>query len=215
MYHKGEGFPIVFSHGFPELAYSWRHQLDALAEAGFHAIVPDQRGYGQTQRPKEVRAYNMHELTADLVGVLDHFGYEKAVFCGHDWGGAVVWSMPVLHPDRVAGVIGVNTSFLPRMPVAPVQMLRQMLGADNYIVAFQEPGVADAILVKDVRKTFSLFMRDGGMTAEEFAKLPPDAPERKFELLKMLQTEIVPGPLLISDAELDYYVETYAIEIGQ
>lgn len=209
VYQEGEGFPIVFSHGFPELAYSWRSQVKALAKAGFHAIAPDQRGYGLTQRPKDIRAYNMHELTADLVGILDHFGYEKAVFCGHDWGGAVVWNMPLLHPDRVAGVIGVNTAFGPRIPVAPVQMLRQMRGEDNYIVAFQEPGVADAILVKDVRKTFSLFMRANRMTAEEFAKLPADAPERNFELLAALEGDVPDGPLIMNKKELNYYVETY------
>jgi pimeloyl-ACP methyl ester carboxylesterase len=209
VYEMGDGMPVVFSHGFPELAYSWRYQLSALAEAGYHAIAPDQRGYGKTDAPEDIEAYDIAKLTGDLVGILDDMGYEKAVFVGHDWGGLVVWMMPLLHPDRVAGVVGVNTPFMPRTPVPPIQMLRAMRGENNYIVAFQEPGVADAALEKDVRKTFEAFMRKGGFTAEEFAKLPPDAPERNFELLTMLEADAFPGELLLDDAEMDMYVNTF------
>ena len=114
------GVPIVFSHGFPELAYSWRHQVAALAEAGHWVIAPDQRGYGLTDKPEAVTDYDMAHLTGDLVGLLDHLGVEKAIFCGHDWGGIIVWAMPLLHPDRVAGIIGLNTPFVPRLPIDPI-----------------------------------------------------------------------------------------------
>lgn len=210
VYEQGEGFPVVFSHGFPELGYSWRFQLPALAKAGFHAIAPDQRGYGLTDRPEPVDAYGIEELTGDLVGLLDALEIEKAVFCGHDWGGFIVWSMPLLHPDRVAGVIGVNTPFMPRTPVPPIQLIRNMRGENNYIVAFQEPGVADAALAKNTRKTFEAFLRKGGMmNAEEFAKLPADAPERNFELLSMIQQDDFPGELAVTEDELDFYVDTF------
>lgn len=126
VYEQGDGFPVVFCHGFPELAYSWRHQLPALAEAGYHAIAPDQRGYGRTDRPDEIEAYSLEHLCNDMVGLLDAKNIEKAVFCGHDWGGLVVWMMPILHPDRVAGVIGVNTPLTPRPPIPPIQILRLM-----------------------------------------------------------------------------------------
>ncbi|MYF95089.1 MAG: alpha/beta hydrolase, partial [Holophagales bacterium] len=110
VYEAGsDGVPVVLSHGFPELAYSWRHQLPALAAAGFRALAPDQRGYGNTQRPLAIEAYNMGELCADLVGLLDARGIEKAVFVGHDWGGGVVWAMATLHSGRGLGVGGVNT----------------------------------------------------------------------------------------------------------
>src|SRR5262249_20700209 len=102
VYEQGEGFPVVLCHGFPELAYSWRHQLPALANAGFRAIAPDQRGYGASDRPAAVEAYRIDHLCDDLVGLLDAKGIKKAVFCGHDWGGFVVWMMPILHPQRVA-----------------------------------------------------------------------------------------------------------------
>ena len=210
VYEEGEGFPVVFSHGFPELGYSWRFQLPALAKAGFHAIAPDQRGYGLTDRPEPVEAYGIEELTGDLVGLLDALDIEKAVFCGHDWGGLIVWSMPLLHPDRVAGVIGVNTPFMPRTPVPPLQLMKQMRGENNYIVAFQEPGVADAALAKNTRKTFEAFLRKGGvMDAEAFAKLPADAPERNFELLSMLEMDSFPGELAVTEDELNFYTSTF------
>lgn len=212
VYEQGEGFPVVFSHGFPELAYSWRHQLPALAKAGFRAIAPDQRGYGLTDRPEELESYDIHHLCGDLVGMLDALEIDKAVFCGHDWGGMVVWQMPLHHPDRVAGVIGVNTAFMGRPPVPVIQLLRNLRGEDNYVVAFQEPGVADAALAKDVRKTFTLFMRAGGtFDADSFAKLPADAPERKFELLKALEADIdsFPGELILSEDEMNFYVSAF------
>jgi pimeloyl-ACP methyl ester carboxylesterase len=212
VYEQGKGLPVVLCHGFPEVAYSWRHQLPALAEAGYRAIAPDQRGYGLSERPEAVDAYTIVHLCDDLVGLLDAGGIDKAVFCGHDWGGVVVWMMPLLHPDRVAGVIGVNTPLMRRPPVPPIGLLRQIRGDDNYIVAFQEPGVADSALAADVRKTFTLFMRRGGLfNAEEFAKLPADAPERKFQLLKMLEepVESYTGEMFLAPRELDFFVDTY------
>src|SRR5687768_13606826 len=143
VHQAGKGFPVVFSHGFPELAYSWRSQVAALAGAGFHAIAPDQRGYGLTDRPEAIDQYTIVHLCGDLAGMMDQMEIDKAVFCGHDWGGAVVWMMPLLHPDRVSGVIGVNTAFMPRAPSPPIEMLRRMRGENNYVVAFQEPGKAE------------------------------------------------------------------------
>jgi pimeloyl-ACP methyl ester carboxylesterase len=212
VYEKGEGFPVVLCHGFPELAYSWRHQLPALADAGFHAIAPDQRGYGASDRPAAVNAYSIDQLCNDLVGLLDAKGIKKAVFCGHDWGGLVVWMMPILHPDRVAGVIGVNTPLRPPTPQPPIALLRQIRGPDNYVVRFQEPEVADRALAADVGKTFQMLMRRGGLfNAKEFAKLPADAPERKFQLLKMLELPVgaYGGEVFLTPEELNVFVTTY------
>ena len=156
---RGEGVPIIFCHGFPELAFSWRHQLRACEAAGRWAIAPDQRGYGLSSRPESVTDYDMEHLTGDLFGLLDHLGVEKAIFCGHDWGGIVVWQMPLMHPDRVAGVIGLNTPFMRRAPLDPIEGMRKVFGEDMYIVWFQKPGIADAALAKDVDKTMRFFMR--------------------------------------------------------
>jgi len=154
-----KGVPVILCHGFPELAFSWRHQLRAFEEAGLWAIAPDQRGYGLTARPGPMEAYDLEHLTGDLVGLLDHLGVEKAVFCGHDWGGLIVWQMPLLHPTRVAGVIGVNTPYQPRAPFDPIAIMRARLGDEMYIVHFQKPGEADAVLAENVTRTMSFFMR--------------------------------------------------------
>ena len=156
---RGQGVPLIFCHGFPELAFSWRHQLAACEAAGVWAIAPDQRGYGLTERPAAVTHYDMEHLTGDLVGLLDHLGAAKGVFVGHDWGGIVVWQLPLMHPDRVAGIIGLNTPFMRRAPIDPIEGMRKVFGEDMYIVWFQKPGVADAALADDVDKTMRFFMR--------------------------------------------------------
>ncbi|MBS0491279.1 MAG: alpha/beta hydrolase [Proteobacteria bacterium] len=156
---RGQGVPLIFCHGFPELAFSWRHQLAACEAAGVWAIAPDQRGYGLTERPAAVTDYDMEHLTGDLVGLLDHLGAAKGVFVGHDWGGIVVWQLPLMHPDRVAGIIGLNTPFMRRAPIDPIEGMRKVFGEDMYIVWFQKPGVADAALAADVDKTMRFFMR--------------------------------------------------------
>lgn len=204
-----DGLPVVLSHGFPELAYSWRYQLPALAEAGYRVIAPDQRGYGATSRPADVGSYDMPHLTGDLAGLLDALELKKAVFVGHDWGGLVVWQMPVFHPGRVAGVIGVNTPFLPRAPIDPIMAMRAVFGENMYIVFFQKPGVADALLAKDVGKTFRFFMRKSGVTAEEYAKLPQEA--RNLELVHALAVDESTwgGSALMSPAELQVYIDTF------
>ena len=207
-----EGVPVVLSHGFPELAYSWRHQLPALSAAGFQVLAPDQRGYGNTQRPLAIEAYNIAELCADLVGLLDARGVEKAVFVGHDWGGGVVWAMPRLHSDRVLGVVGVNTATGPQPPQPPIEILRRVRGENNYVVAFQEPWNAEEVLEADVEKSFRTFMRRGSWNAEEFNKLPADAPERKFQLLDSIRhgsVESLRGELLLTEAELAHLVAVY------
>src|SRR5256885_6933503 len=151
---QGSGPLVLLCHGFPESWYSWRHQLPALAAAGFHAVAPDQRGYGRSSRPDAVEDYDINHLTGDLLGVLDDLGEEKAVFVGHDWGSMVVWNLALLAPERVAGVVGMSVPFLHRAPMPPVELMRMAFGDSFfYIVYFQEPGVADADLGRDAATT--------------------------------------------------------------
>lgn len=205
-----DGMPVVLCHGFPELAYSWRHQLPALAAAGFRAIAPDQRGYGRSGRPERIEDYDMAHLTGDLVGMLDALGLKDAIFVGHDWGGLVVWQMPVYHPGRVRGVIGVNTPFFARPPIDPIMGLKALRGENNYVVFFQKPGVADATLAKDVGKTFRFFMRRGMVKASEFASLPQEM--KNFELVKAIQDDEAGwrGEVLLDDEEMTYFVGAYS-----
>ncbi len=166
--------PMVLCHGWPELAFSWRHQIRALGEAGIRVIAPDQRGYGATDRPEPVEAYDLENLTADLVGLLDHLKIDKAIFVGHDWGGFVVWQMPLRYPDRVAGVVGINTPHLPRAPADPIDIMRKRFGETMYIVQFQDPGrEPDRIFGSRVEQTFDAFMRKPLSRDDADAKEPP------------------------------------------
>ena len=204
-----DGIPVVLCHGFPELAYSWRHQIPALAAAGFHVLAPDQRGYGNTSRPEAVADYDMEHLTGDLVGLLDAYGIDQAIFCGHDWGGLVVWQMPLFHPKRVRGVIGVNTPFMARGPFDPIAGMRAAFGEDMYIVYFQKPGVADAALAKDVGKSMRFFMRKSGMKAADYAKLPQE--QRNLALVHALQADesMWGGKPLLNAEEEKYFVDAF------
>jgi pimeloyl-ACP methyl ester carboxylesterase len=170
----GSGFPVLFCHGFPELWYSWRHQIKALAEAGFRAIAPDQRGYGNTDAPQAIDAYTVHHLVGDLTGLLDALEIDKAVIVGHDWGGLVVWQMVLLAPHRVAGVVGLNTPFFPRLPMCPLAAMRAAArGNFHYIVYFQEPGVAEAELERDVRCSLRGFYQSPNRAAVEQLRNAP------------------------------------------
>lgn len=210
VHEAGDGPAVVLCHGFPELSYSWRHQIPALSRAGFRAIAPDQRGYGASDRPDPVEAYDIHHLCGDLVALLDALGLERAVFVGHDWGGLVVWNMPLLHPDRTAGVVGVNTPYVPRGDASLIQTLRTLTGGDDdrhYILWFQEPGVADAALAARTRRVFEVLMR-GGVD-----------PEKTRAALRMERGDMNPfrrvdelsaaGPEILSPEELSHYVRAF------
>jgi len=216
-----EGVPVILCHGFPEIAFSWRHQIKALGEAGRWVVAPDQRGYGLTSRPDAVTDYDIEHLTGDLVGLLDHLGVEKAIFCGHDWGGVIVWQMPLLHPDRVAGVIGLNTPFIPRARADPIAILRRRFGEDMYIVHFQKPGEADAVLDGDVARAMGFFMRrpmpetppaSGGFSANVTAQPDDTTPPATFALIKaveMYDPAVDPRPALLTRDEMATFVESF------
>lgn len=150
---QGSGPLVVLLHGFPESWYSWRHQLAALADAGFRAVAPDQRGYGRTDRPEDPARYTLLDLVGDVVGLIDALGEGRAVVVGHDWGAPVAWHTALLRPDRVAGVAGLSVPFTPRMPVSPMDHWRAAFGDRFYQVYFQAPGVAEAELEADVGET--------------------------------------------------------------
>jgi pimeloyl-ACP methyl ester carboxylesterase len=204
-----EGVPVILCHGFPELAFSWRHQLKAFADAGRWVIAPDQRGYGLSSRPEAVADYDMEHLTGDLVGLLDHLGVEKAIFCGHDWGGFVVWQTPLMHPSRVAGVIGLNTPFMARAPMDPIGLMRLRFGPDMYIVWFQTPGDADAVLGADVEKTMRFFMRKPAALQTAAAQPPEGGSTFAFKALLQQWDASDAGNQLLDPQELAAFVESF------
>jgi pimeloyl-ACP methyl ester carboxylesterase len=150
---QGDGPLVLLCHGFPESWYSWRHQLEALASAGFHAVAPDMRGYGQTDQPAEIDQYTLLHLVGDMVGLVDAFGGGPAVIAGHDWGAPVAWHAALLRPDRFRAVIGLSVPFRPRGSVRPSTAMPQTDDAIFYQLYFQEPGVAEAELSRDPRST--------------------------------------------------------------
>ena len=150
---QGTGPLVVLCHGFPESWYSWRHQLAALSAAGFHAVAPDMRGYGRTDAPAEIEAYTLCHLVGDVVGLVGALGETSAVIAGHDWGAPVAWHAALLRPDRFRAVIGLSVPYRPRGPVPPTTVMPRTDDALFYQLYFQEPGVAEAELERDVRAT--------------------------------------------------------------
>jgi non-specific protein-tyrosine kinase len=152
--------PLVLLHGWPEIAFTWRRQIKALSEAGVRVIAPDQRGFGASDAPEAIQAYDIAHLTGDLAALLDELEIDKAVFVGHDWGGFVAWEMPLRHPERVAGVVALNTPHLPRAPVDPIPILRKRYGERMYIVQFQNPGgEPDRVFAAHADALFDAFLR--------------------------------------------------------
>ena len=207
---------LVLCHGWPELAYSWRKVVPILVEAGLHVIVPEQRGFGMTGKALNdagdetgVPLYDMAHLTGDLVHLLDAMDIEKAIFTGHDWGGFVIWQMPLFHPTRTAGLIGVNTPYVPRLSDDPIKLMRGVFGDDFYIAAFQEYGRAEGVFDADPAHMLRMMYRKSG-GLEESVELPSDSWER-IELLNMLKDpeDKWPGVPLFDDADFQYYVDGF------
>jgi pimeloyl-ACP methyl ester carboxylesterase len=207
---QGSGPLVVLLHGFPECWYSWRHQLPALAEAGFHAVAPDQRGYGQTDRPDQVERYTQLDLIGDVIGLLDALGEEQAVVVGHDFGAPIAWETALLRPDRVRGVAGLSVPYTPRGPLSGLAAERALLGDGFYQQYFQAPGVADAELGRDPHRTIRSFLYGHSGDApqpENSTSLFVVPPGRGF-------LDILPDPVTLppwlTDADIDYYAAQFA-----
>jgi pimeloyl-ACP methyl ester carboxylesterase len=209
---SGAGPPVVLCHGFPESWYSWRHQLHALAAAGFHAIAPDMRGYGKTDRPQQVDRYTLLHSVGDVVGLLDALGRETAVIVGHDWGAPVAWYAALLRPDRFRGVIGLSVPFRPRPPVRPTSIMPQSEDAQFFQLYFQSAGIAEAELERDVRVSIRSFLysasgegRDGAARDGREIDMVP----RRGGFLSRL-TNPASLPQWLIEADVDFYVSEFA-----
>lgn len=195
------GGAVVLCHGWPEHAFSWRHQVPALVAAGYHVIAPNQRGYGNSSRPADVTAYDIDHLTGDLVALLDHYGYEDATFIGHDWGATVVWGLALLHPKRVNKVVNLSVPYLERGEKPWLEFLEELLGPDSYFVHFaRRPGVADAVFEANTEQ----FLRNLYRKNE-----PPRAPRPGMPFIALALDEIPLGDPVLSDDELAVYVSAF------
>jgi pimeloyl-ACP methyl ester carboxylesterase len=203
---QGQGPLVVLCHGFPESWYSWRHQLTALAAAGFHVVAPDMRGYGRSDRPEAIDQYTLFHLVGDMVGLLDVLGVEQAVIAGHDWGAPVAWHAALLRPDRFRAVIGLSVPFRPRGPVAPTSVMPRSEDAMFYQLYFQQPGEADAELERDVRQTLvkTLGSVPRGTPASGRVGMVP----RGGGFLTRIPSPVA-RPAWLSEADIDFYVAEF------
>lgn len=209
---KGAGPLVVLCHGFPESWYSWRHQIDAIAAAGFHVVAPDMRGYGQTESPDAIDAYTLLHLVGDLVGVLDALGEETAVIAGHDWGAPVAWHSALLRPDRFRAVIGLSVPYRPRGKMQPTTIMPRTADAVFYQLYFQTPGVAEAELEADVAAS----VRDTLLRLS--GDVPPLPGSDGFSMVPLaggLRARLgshakVPLPGWLSQADLDFYAGEFS-----
>ena len=203
----GEGPLVLLLHGFPELWYSWRHQLPALADAGYYAVAPDVRGYGRTDAPPVVESYNMLNHTADIVGILDALGERTAVVVGHDWGAPIAWHCALLYPERFPAVVALSVPYIPRASAPPTQLLKQVF-ADTffYILYFQEPGVAEAELEADVARSLRLLLYNASGDGPRGAGLARKAKDARF-LDGMQEPDRLPSWL--TKADLDYFTSEF------
>ena len=202
---EGEGPLLLLLHGFPQCWYLWRNQIDELVAAGYQVAVPDQRGYGGSDKPAAVDAYDIVQLSADAAGIADALGHELFTLITHDWGAIVGWYMSLLYPQRVKAVFALSVPPV-RLPVGAVT--RQENFGDNfvYVVYFQQPGVAEAELDADVRKSLRMmhYAVSGDAPAGLYLRPKPASS-------KLLDGLIDPAPLptWLTDRDVDYYVEAY------
>lgn len=204
----GEGPAVLFAHGWPESWYSWRHQIKAVADAGFRALAPDMRGYGETDAPEDVTSYNQVNLAADMVGILDALGIETATMVGHDWGAPVATHSVLLYPERFNGLVLMSVPHAGRGPMNPMDAMRAQTG-DNffYMVYHNEPGgVAEAEYDSDPRGFLSRIYQSPDSPRE-----PPEVTDPKRSAGGWIPRLGKPLglPDWLREEDLNYYVSQF------
>jgi pimeloyl-ACP methyl ester carboxylesterase len=214
---QGEGPLVLLVHGFPESWFSWRHQIDALAAAGFRVVAPDLRGYGKSDAPEAIDQYTILHLVGDMVGVLDALGAPTAVIAGHDWGASVAWQAALTRPDRFKAIAALSVPFRPRGKVSPTSLMARTENAQFYQLYFQEPGPAEAELGRDPRATIRnmLFGASGDGVAAGRAAAATGGPASNLGMVPkgggFLQRPGAPAtlPSWISESDIDFYGEQF------
>jgi len=200
----GQGPLVVLCHGWPELSYSWRHQITALADAGFHVVAPDMRGYGASAAPTDVNAYSIFDTVGDIVGLVQALGETKAMVVGHDWGAPVAWHAALFRPDIFTAVAGLSVPPPFRGRGRPLDLLRANGVTNFYWQYFQTPGIAEAEFEHDVARTMRIVLGGRGLADPSAAMF---VQEGKGFLGHGDPEEPLPGWL--SEAELAIFTETF------
>lgn len=198
---QNAGKPIVLCHGWPEHAYSWRYQIPALVAAGYHVIVPNQRGFGRSSSPQNITDFDISHLTGDLVALLDHYGYKDAIFVGHDWGANIVWSLAMMHPTRVSKIINFALPYQERGEKPWIEFMEVVFGKDFYFVHFnKKPGVADKVLDENrSRFLHNLFRKN----------VPLTPPEPGMMMINLAKAEAALGEPIMSEEDLDVFISAF------
>lgn len=198
--------PVILIHGWPEIAYAWKNQIHALAEAGFRTIAVDLKGFGYSDAPVDTALYDIEHITGDLAALLDALDINQAYFCGHDWGGSIVWSMGQWRASRVAGIIGVCTPLRPRPPAPPITILKKRFTEKHYFVQFQEPGVAEKLFARDVERFVQMMFRKPA-PRERWAALIPEI----YDLPGRFRSDMPAhkDDLIVSDEIIKVYVDAF------
>jgi pimeloyl-ACP methyl ester carboxylesterase len=200
----GAGPLVVLCHGFPESWYSWRHQIKALSESGYHVVAPDMRGYGQTDRPNAIDQYSLFHLVGDIVGLVNAIGDKQAVVIGHDWGAPVAWHCALFRPDLFCAVAGLSVPFRPRGRAAPTSLMPHTDSEIFYQLYFQAEGVAENEFEQDIRKTIRLFLTG---RANKYAAISPMVPRQGgWHTSRPLPSSL---PNWITEADIDFYVAEF------
>lgn len=209
----GEGPLVLLCHGFPETCYAWRHQIPALARAGFRVLAPDMRGYGGSEIPAAVDEYTVFHLVGDMVALLDTLGEQTAIIVGNDWGATVAWQAAQMRPDRFRGVVAMSVPMMGRPPMAPTRIFPRTDEDLLYTLYFQEPGVAEAEFGADVRRALRriLFAASG----EAGPRKPGDGTPNPFAMVSRKAGLLagLPDPQVLpdwlSETDLDTYVDAF------
>ena len=204
---KGEGPLVLCVHGWPELWYSWRHQIAHFAAKGYKVAALDVRGYGGSSKPPEIAAYSLRNIASDLVAIIDQLGGSQAVLFGHDWGGPIVWNTALLHPNKVRAVAGLSVPYIPRGEAAVTNLWDTLYaGRFFYQIYFQQEGVAEAELEADIptalRKVYFALSGDAEMNA-----WLADKPRSARLTDGMVDPQPFPGWL--SEADLGVYADAF------
>ena len=196
------GPPVWLLHGFPECWHSWRQQIPVLAAAGYRVFVPEMRGYGRSSAPAEIADYDLLTLCADIQGAMDLFGHQRVAMVGHDWGAVVAWHLALLEPARISALVTLSVPFAGRSRRPVIEIMRELYAERfNYILYFQQPGVAEQELEADIERTLRLFMQDQDLFLQQ-----------KPATASLLDGVALPGtlPAWCSQHDLEIYVQTFA-----
>lgn len=210
----GEGPAILLCHGFPETSHSWHQQIPVLAAAGYRVVAPDLRGYGDSSCPASSDVYTTFHLVGDLVGLLDVLSIERAVIVGNDWGATLAWQMALMRPDRTRGITALGVPIMAHAPMPPTQIFPRTNEALFYILYFQEPGLAERELERDVPTTLRKIYH--AASGEAGPRRPGDGTPNPFGMIVpdrgMLQDLPEPSglPAWLSSADFDTYTAAFA-----